>query len=452
MGDLFRPRAVLSVAELNLQVRQQIERSFALLWVGGEISNFVRATSEHWYFTLKDAKAQVRCAMFRNRNQFAEWIPNNGDAVEVNALVTLYEARGDYQLIVETIRRAGMGALYEKFLKLKARLEAEGLFDPARKRALPAFPKQIGIITSLAAAALRDVLTTLKRRAPNVAIVLYPTAVQGNGSAAEIVQAISSAGARAECDVLILCRGGGSIEDLWSFNEEIVARAIVACPIPIVAGVGHETDFTIADFVADERAPTPTAAAQRVVPDRGDLLTGLSELKRRANFSLQRVLQAQAQRLDQLAQRLIHPGARLRQRQQRQQLDQLAARLRLTQTHRIELLTWKLQHLEQRLTAQTTSWLPLYERVSRNGIRMAHALRQTLALRTADLQRLAGNVRHLNPTRVMERGYSVVRNGAGTIVKSSEQIAMGEDLRLSFARGEAVATVLFRASLKNSDT
>ena len=279
-GDLFRPRAVLSVAELNLQVRQQIERSFPILWVGGEISNFVRATSEHWYFTLKDAKAQVRCAMFRNRNQNAEWIPSNGDAVEVNALVTLYESRGEYQLLVETMRRAGLGALYEKFLKLKSALEKQGLFDAARKRSLPTFPKRIGIITSPAAAALRDVLTTLKRRAPHVSVILYPTAVQGSGAAAEIVQAISSAGARAECAVLILCRGGGSIEDLWSFNEEIVARAIAVCPIPIVSGVGHETDFTIADFVADERAPTPTAAAQRVAPDRDELLAQIGEIGR----------------------------------------------------------------------------------------------------------------------------------------------------------------------------
>jgi exodeoxyribonuclease VII large subunit len=438
-GDLIRPRAVLSVAELNLQVRQQIERSFPLLWVGGEISNFVRATSEHWYFTLKDAKAQVRCAMFRNRNQSAEWIPSNGDAVEVNALVTLYEARGDYQLIVETIRRAGLGALYEKFVKLKAKLEAEGLFDPSRKKPLPAFPKQIGIITSPAAAALRDVLTTLKRRAPNIPIVLYPTTVQGNGSVAEIVQAISSAGARAECDVLILCRGGGSIEDLWSFNEEIVARAIVACPIPIIAGVGHETDFTIADFVADERAPTPTAAAQRVIPDRDDLLVAIAEIQRRSSISMLRALQIRAQRLDQVAQRLVHPGARLRQQQQ--QLEQLGARLRITQAHRMELLKRQFQHLEQRHSARKSTWLPLQDRVSRTGARMTQALRQTLIQCGTDLRRLADNLHHLNPTRVMERGYSVVRNGAGTIVKSTEQIAVGEELMLSFARGEALAAV-----------
>ena len=438
-GDLFRPRAVLSVAELNLQVRQQIERSFPLLWVGGEISNFVRATSEHWYFTLKDAKAQVRCVIFRNRNQLAEWIPSNGDAVEVNALVTLYEARGDYQLIVETIRRAGLGALYEKFLKLKNALEQAGLFDAARKRALPAFPKRIGIITSPAAAALRDVLTTLKRRAPHIAVILYPTAVQGNGSAAEIVQAISSAGARAECDVLILCRGGGSIEDLWSFNEEIVARAIVACPIPIVSGVGHETDFTIADFVADERAPTPTSAAQRVAPDRDDLLAQIDELKRRVRFSLQRSIDDKTQRLDQHAQRLIHPGARLQQ--QTRQLEQFALRLRLAQTHRLDTLSWRLQHAQQRFSTRKITWADRTERLTRSAERMTHALRQSVALSNSNLQRLADNLHHLNPARVMQRGYSVVRNDAGAIVKSSVQIAVGDKLRLSFANGEATTLV-----------
>jgi exodeoxyribonuclease VII large subunit len=438
-GDLFRPRAVLSVAELNLQVRQQIERSFPLLWVGGEISNFVRATSEHWYFTLKDAKAQVRCAMFRNRNQNAEWIPSNGDAVEVNALVTLYEARGEYQLIVESIRRAGLGALYEKFLKLKAKLEAEGLFDSSRKRPLPTFPKRIGIITSPAAAALRDVLTTLKRRAPHLSVILYPTAVQGSGSAAEIVQAISSAGARAECDVLILCRGGGSIEDLWSFNEEIVARAIAACPIPIISGVGHETDFTIADFVADERAPTPTAAAQRAAPDRDELLTQIDEIRRRARFSLQRSIDDKAQRLDQLAQRLVHPGSRLQQ--QTRQLEQFALRLRFAQTHRLDTLTWRLQHAQQRLATGKISLDELTARLARNRERMTQALRQSVALSHANLQRLADNLHHLNPVRVMERGYSVVRNDTGSIVKSSAQIAVGDELGLTFANGEATTIV-----------
>jgi exodeoxyribonuclease VII large subunit len=438
-GDLFRPRTVLSVAELNLQVRQQIERSFPLLWVGGEISNFVRATSEHWYFTLKDAKAQVRCAMFRNRNQNAEWIPSNGDAVEVNALVTLYEARGEYQLIVESIRRAGLGALFEKFLALKTKLEKEGLFDAARKRALPKFPKRIGIVTSPAAAALRDVLTTLKRRAPHVPIILYPTAVQGNGSAMEISEAIKVAGTRAECDVLILCRGGGSIEDLWSFNEEIVARAIVACPIPITSGVGHETDFTIADFVADERAATPTAAAQRAAPDREELLAQLDDYKRRTRFSLQRTINDNTQRLDQLAQRLLHHGARLAQ--QSNALASFATRLRLAQQHRLESMEWRLRHVLQRIEGQDKGWQSLADRLTRNGERMASTMQQNIALSNAKLQRLADNLNHLNPAQVMERGYSVVRNSHGAIVKSSAQINVGERLSLAFANGRSTAVV-----------
>ena len=438
-GDLFRPRTVLSVAELNLQVRQQIERSFPLLWVGGEISNFVRATSEHWYFTLKDAKAQVRCAMFRNRNQLADWIPSNGEAVEVNALVTLYEARGEYQLIVESIRRAGLGALFEKFLALKAKLEKEGLFDTERKRPLPEFPKRIGIITSPAAAALRDVLTTLKRRAPHIPIILYPTAVQGNGSATEIVQAISSAGARAECDVLILCRGGGSIEDLWSFNEEIVARAIATSPIPIISGVGHETDFTIADFVADERAPTPTAAAQRAVPDRDELLAQLDDYHRRTHFALQRTINDNAQRLDRLAQRLLHPGARLAQ--QSNALASFATRLRLAHQHRLESMGWRVQNIRQRIESQDKGWQNLADRLMRNGERMVSAMGQNIALSNAKLQRLADNLNHLNPAQVMERGYSVVRNSHGVIVKSNTQINVGEKLRLAFADGESSAIV-----------
>jgi exodeoxyribonuclease VII large subunit len=438
-GDLFRPRNVLGVAELNLQVRQQIERSFPLLWVGGEISNFVRATSEHWYFTLKDAKAQVRCAMFRNRNQSAAWIPSNGDAVEVNALVTLYEARGEYQLIVESIRRAGLGALFEKFLKLKAKLEAEGLFDAARKRPLPEFPRCIGIITSPAAAALRDVLTTLKRRAANMPVIFYPTVVQGNGSATEIAAAINAAAARAECDVLILCRGGGSIEDLWSFNEEVVARAIAASAIPIISGVGHETDFTIADFVADERAPTPTAAAQRAAPDRDELLAQLEDYKRRKILSLQRTINDNAQRLDQLAQRLLHPGARLAQ--QSNALANFATRLRLAQQHRLESMEWRLRHVRQRIDSQDKGWQNLADRLTRNGERMVGAMGQNIALSNAKLQRLADNLNHLNPAQVMERGYSVVRNSHGAIVKSSGQINVGERLSLAFANGRSTAVV-----------
>ena len=251
--------APLSVTRLNALARRTLEQRLPLLWVAGEISNYTRAPSGHCYFTLKDERAQVRCVMFRTRAQALDWRPANGAQVEVRALPSFYEARGEFQLTVEFMRRAGLGVLFERFARLKARLAAEGLFVAQRKRALPRFPARIGLVTSPAGAALRDVLITLRRRMPRIPIVLYPTPVQGEGAAAQIAAMLGLAGRRGECDVLILCRGGGSIEDLWSFNEEAVARAIVACPIPVVCGVGHETDFTIADFVADVRAATPTA-------------------------------------------------------------------------------------------------------------------------------------------------------------------------------------------------
>jgi len=248
---------VLSVSELNRMARRALESQLPLLWVEGEVSNFTRAASGHWYFAIKDASAQVRCVMFRGRNQFADFTPANGDHVEVRALPSLYEARGEFQLGVEQIRRAGAGRLYEAYLRLKAKLEAEGLFDPAKKRPLPRFPRRVGIVTSPQAAALHDVLTALARRMPGLPVVIYPTPVQGASAGAQIAAAIRAAGARAECDVLLVCRGGGSLEDLWAFNDEMVARAIAASPLPVVSGVGHETDFTLADFAADLRARRP---------------------------------------------------------------------------------------------------------------------------------------------------------------------------------------------------
>jgi exodeoxyribonuclease VII large subunit len=274
---------ILSVSDLNRMARLTLERGIPQVWVTGELSNLTRAASGHWYFTLKDSQAAVRCAMFRNRNLFMDWVPENGLRVELRAQPTLYEPRGEFQLSVEVMRRAGLGALYEAFARLKERLEREGLFDAARKRPLPPYPSQIGLITSPQAAALRDVLTTLRRRWPLARVLLYPTPVQGEGAAEAIAAALATAGARGECQVLLLVRGGGSIEDLWAFNEEVVARAIAACPIPVVSGIGHETDFTIADFVADRRAPTPTGAAQLATPDAGELAQHLHHLARQSH-------------------------------------------------------------------------------------------------------------------------------------------------------------------------
>src|SRR5437763_1970592 len=291
---------VLTVTALNQQVARLLERSFPLVWIGGEISNFTRAASGHWYFTLKDDAAQVRAVMFRGRAQYAGFTPREGDKVEVRALVTLYGARGDYQINVEAIRRAGVGALFEAFLRLKEKLTAEGLFDEDRKRPLPLFARAIGIVTSPQAAALRDVLTALRRRAPHVRVVLYPAPVQGQGAAEKIADAIRTASNRAEVDVLIVARGGGSIEDLWSFNEEIVARAIAATSMPVISGVGHETDFTIADFAADLRAATPTAAAELVAAHEEQLCAQLQNLAASLARSLKLRVTAERSRIQQL--------------------------------------------------------------------------------------------------------------------------------------------------------
>jgi exodeoxyribonuclease VII large subunit len=292
---------VLTVSELNRMARRALESALPLLWVEGEVSNFTAAASGHWYFSLKDASAQVRCVMFRGRNQYAGFVPANGEHVEIRALPSLYEARGEFQLGAESIRRAGAGRLYEAFLKLKAKLEAEGLFDPDKKRALPGFPRCLGIVTSPRAAALQDVLTALERRMPGLPIIIYPTPVQGQGAGAQIAAAIRQAGRRRECDVLLVCRGGGSLEDLWAFNEEAVARAIAICPIPVVSGVGHETDFTLADFAADLRAPTPTAAAELASPEQGALSLQLDRLAIQMRQNSARLLHNQMQQLDYLA-------------------------------------------------------------------------------------------------------------------------------------------------------
>src|SRR5688572_3291271 len=303
---------VVTVSQLLRSVRDALERRFPLTWVRGELSNLSRAPSGHCYFTLKDDGAQVDCVMFRSRLAAVDWEPRNGAQVEVRALASLYEPRGRFQLTVEAMRQAGLGPLYERFVRLRNRLEQEGLFDPAAKRPLPEHPRCIGVVTSLAAAALRDVLTTLARRNPAIAVIVYPAPVQGEGAAARIAAMLARAGARGECDVLLLVRGGGSLEDLWQFNEESVARAIRACPLPVVVGVGHETDFTIADFAADQRAPTPTAAAELASPSRAELLGRVADCARCVSREMRRRLEYAAQAVDGWTRRLVHPAERLR--------------------------------------------------------------------------------------------------------------------------------------------
>ena len=430
---------VISVSDLNRLARETIERHVPLSWIAGEISNFKRYDSGHCYFTLKDESAQVDCVMFRQKAMLLGWQPANGAQVEVRACASIYEARGKFQLNVEVMRRAGLGALFEAFERLKAKLEREGLFDPARKRALPQFPRTLGIVTSPQAAALRDVLTTLRRRAPTLNVIIYPTPVQGEGAGARIAEAVRTAGNRAECDVLIVCRGGGSIEDLWAYNEEALARAIRACPIPVVSGVGHETDFTICDFVADVRAPTPTGAAQLASPDHLETCQQLRQLQVRLTRIVLRGLENRMQRLDFLAKCLIHPGDRIRS--QRQHLAHLANRLCGGWKRGAEARVWEIRGLARELAAAA----PDVERLKREHAERARRLReagagrmQTLATRLASLE---SHLTHLDPERVLERGYAIAVDASGAVVRDASQLAAGDALSVTFARGSAVTEV-----------
>lgn len=433
--DLFsgEKKRVLSVAELNSTIRRLLESEVPLLWVQGEVSNLTKAASGHFYFSLKDAQAQVRCVMFRNRAQLLEQSLCNGQQVEVLAVATLYEQRGDFQLTVEQLRPAGLGLLYERFARLKQKLEAEGLFDPVRKRVLPRFPRRIGLVTSPQAAALRDVLITLRQRLPGVPVVLYPTPVQGPGSAAQIASAIETASRRAECDVLIVCRGGGSIEDLWSFNEEAVARAMAACGIPVVSGIGHETDFTIADFVADERAPTPTAAAQRIVPDRRELMRGLSDQSRRLQRAQRNRLQNAMQAVDYLQRRLVHPTQQLER--QSGQLRQLAQRLRRADAYRRQQEQWRWLSLTQRLQAAGPACARLIERQERLAQRLVTAMRVVHQRQAMRIEHVAQQLDLLGPEQVLARGYSMVLDAQGHVVSDAATLGLGDALTVTLARG-----------------
>ena len=446
---LFEERAaettgatVISVSELNRRVRAAVEQNLPLTWVTGEISNMRRYDSGHWYFTLKDAAAQVDCVMFRHKAQHLDWAPDNGMRVEVRALATVYEARGKYQLNVEAMRRAGLGTLYEAFERLKAKLEAEGLFAEERKRAIPEFPRGIAIVTSPQAAALRDVLTTLKRRMPSIPVVIYTTPVQGEGAAAKIMQAIATASARAErdgCDTLILCRGGGSIEDLWSFNEEVVARAIHACAIPVVSGVGHETDFTIADFVADARAPTPTAAAELASPDRAELRAQVMQLRSQFTRSTRRGLEDRMQKLDYLQRRLTHPGERIVERQRH--VAHLATRLAGNYRHAADARAWRVDGLVQRWSAARPDLRGLARQATESGRRLEHALQLGLERSAARLAHAAARFNALDPQRVLERGYSITQTAAGEIVRDGATLSAGEEVHVRFAKGSIMSEV-----------
>lgn len=390
VSDSAPQQKILTVSELNRLAREILEMSFPLFWVSGEISNFTRAASGHWYFSLKDAGAQVRCVMFKGRNSYVDFVPREGDKIEARATVTLYEARGDFQLTVEFVQKAGLGALFEAFERLKKALSAEGLFDAATKRPIPAFPKAIGIVTSADAAALRDVLTTLKRRNPGVPVIIYPTPVQGKGAAARIAEAINTANQRKEVDTLIVCRGGGSLEDLWSFNEEIVARAVYESQIPVISGVGHETDFTICDFVADLRAATPTAAAELACTDISALQNNLRQIAKSMAQRIDRLIHTHAQRLDYLAKRLVSP------------------------TQKIQAAHAHLRHLSLRLAAGGERQLRFHQH---------------------RLQSLSERLNLLDPNQVLSRGYAIVKDAQNTVISDVHQLSHQQLIHITFANG-----------------
>jgi exodeoxyribonuclease VII large subunit len=426
---------VITVSALNQAVARLLERSFPLTWIAGEISNFTRASSGHWYFTLKDDGAQVRAVMFRGRSQYAGFTPREGDKVEVRALVTLYGPRGDYQINVEAIRRAGVGQLFEAFMRLKERLTAAGWFDEDRKRPLPMFARTIGIVTSPQAAALRDVLTALRRRAPHVNIVLYPTLVQGQGAAERIAEQINTASQRAECDVLIVCRGGGSIEDLWSFNEEAVAWAIVNCSMPVISGVGHETDFTIADFAADLRAATPTAAAELAATPRGDWLASLRADATDLRRAMRRSVNDAAQTLDNISRRLLSPSAQIRQ----QRLKLLALSTAMMHANRapLNLSRHTLEKLSGRLAARRPDLRAARSELAALQHRSAVCIGSGLRQKREALNAMAAQLEMLNPQRTLERGYAIVTSREGAILRSPAQLKPRDSVTIRLAEGSA---------------
>ncbi|MGE8669994.1 MAG: exodeoxyribonuclease VII large subunit [Achromobacter mucicolens] len=432
-------REILTVAQLNQAVGQLLERSIPALWVRGEISNFTQAASGHWYFTLKDSRAAVRAVMFRSRASAVGFVPRAGDQVEIRARVSLYEPRGDYQLQADAMRRAGLGNLYEAFLRLKEQLASEGLFDPARKREPVRLPRAIGVITSLHAAALRDVLSALARRAPQVPVIIYPAPVQGADAASKLAAQLRLANERAEVDTLLLVRGGGSIEDLWSFNDEDLARQVAVSEIPVISGVGHETDFTIVDFVSDLRAPTPTAAAELACAPRAELLGRVMQTLQTMVRGQQRRLERAAQRLDRATAQLVSPAQRLQH--QRERLNSLQYRLASAWSAPQGRRTARVNLLAQRLTHRVPDTGRAAERLAGAVRRLGQAQARLLVERRNRLAAASAQLRALDPGNTLARGYAIARDEQGRIVRDAAALSAGQPLDLSFAQGGAQVQV-----------
>jgi exodeoxyribonuclease VII large subunit len=441
MHSNLSDRQILSVSQLNRNVRHLIETQLPLLWVEGEISNFARPASGHWYLTLKDDQAQVRCAMFRNANQRVAFQPANGTQVLVRCRAGLYEGRGEYQLIVEHMEEAGFGALQRKFEQLKQQLSDEGLFDNQHKLPMPDTVGRIGVITSSTGAAVKDILSVLKRRFPAIKVSIFPTAVQGEAAAGQIVDAIASANQHGQCDALIVGRGGGSLEDLWPFNEEAVARAIFASEIPVVSAVGHEVDFTIADFVADLRAPTPSAAAELLSPDGEEMLNQFEGFEILMAEGVTRKIRQLEQSTDYLQKRLQHPGRKLQE--QAQHLDHLDIRLRRAMAGKMQQQTTQVQTVQNRLVRQSPKQAITQRKqaVANSVKQMMRAVSQQLELRQSKTAQAMHLLDTVSPLRTLGRGYSIIRDSGNKVVKTVAQVSAGDTLRGQLADGEVVFSV-----------
>ncbi|MFC3031938.1 exodeoxyribonuclease VII large subunit [Pseudoalteromonas fenneropenaei] len=438
----MQPTEIYSVSKLNRDIRSVLEQGFASLRLTGEISNFIAASSGHWYFSLKDDKAQVKAAMWRGNNRYARFRPENGAQVLVHARISVYEPRGEYQLIVEHIEPAGEGLLKQQFEALKMRLAAEGLFATAHKKPIPNQIHTVGVITSPTGAAIRDILTVLKRRAPQLAVVIYPCLVQGQEAAAQIAARIALANQRNEVDVLLVGRGGGSLEDLWCFNEELVARAIFASRLPIISAVGHEIDTTIADYVADLRAPTPSAAAELVCPDQSQLLARSQTLKATLLHAWR---QQHHQRLNQLANlrhrlALTHPQHQLRQQQQ--QLDELTIRLQRAMQRRLEQQHAALARMQARLQQQAPhlTLLSAKHQLSNLQQRLSQAMQKSLKTEQQKLAMLSARLDSISPLQVLARGYSISKQH-GKVIKTLHDLDAEQTLVTELLDGQVTSTI-----------
>ena len=428
--------------ELNRLVKRSLEKGLPSCWIQGEVSNLTRASSGHWYFTLKDTQASVRCVMFKTRNQFVDWPMREGEQIDARAQASLYEARGEFQLIVDAVRHAGKGDAFAAFMRLKEKLMKEGLFEAEHKKPMPEYPRKIGIVTSPQAAALHDAVITLGRRWPSAQIILYPCSVQGAFAPAQIVTAIEDANNRAEVNVLLVIRGGGSLEDLQAFNTEEVARAIFASALPVISGIGHETDFSIADFVADLRAATPTAAAEAATPDRRDLHIRLD----RAHLQLIEALQDQifktAQKLDDINRRIQHPAEALQIKLENTQ--QLAKKMQTLLKQQLSQAESTFAQNKRHLKSLTPKPSALIERCNHVSSRLNTSLMNQLGIRFQKMSALKQNLDLLCPTHVLQRGYSIVRTKKGKVVRSAKDVSLGDQIFVELAKDRLTVEVLMK--------